>query len=88
VGDVFADRFYTTRYFVPESQWQKIDRRNAAAIMCVGVANSAGGYSDENFGRPDRWKGNLGIFQRFADLHELNSPHQSGFLRRQLAWFP
>jgi len=56
--------------------------------MCVGVANSAGGYSDENFGRPDRWKGNLGIFQRFADLHELNSPHQSGFLRRQLAWFP
>lgn len=84
MSDFFADRFHKTRYFVPESQWQTIDRRNAAAIVRVGVANSAGGYSDQNFGRPDLWKCNLGIFQRFTDLHELDSPHKIVIRRGQL----
>jgi hypothetical protein len=80
VGDFFADRFHKTRYFVPENQWQTIDRRNAAAIVRVGVANSAGRYSDQDFRRPDLWKSNLGVFQRFTDLHELDSPHEASSL--------
>ena len=61
-----------------------IDRRNAAAIVRVGVANSAGRYPDQNVGWPDPWKPNLGIFQRFADLHELDSSHKLVIRRGQL----
>jgi hypothetical protein len=76
VDDFFADRFHAPRNFVPERQGQAIDRGNAGAIVRVGVANSAGSYSDQNFGRPDLWEGDFGLLQRFADLHELDSPHE------------
>ena len=43
--------------------------------MLVGVTNPAGRDADQDFGRADLWKLNLGIFQRCADLHELDSSH-------------
>ena len=43
--------------------------------MRVGVTNSAGCDADQNFGWTDIWKWNLGVFQRFAELDELNGSH-------------
>ena len=39
------------------------------------MADPAGGNSDQDLGRTDLWEWSLGIFQRCADLHELDSSH-------------
>ena len=81
--DLSAYSFHTPRNFVPESDWQRINRGDASAIVSIRVADPAGFDSDQDFGRADLWKWNLGIFQRFADLHELDSPHKTGGQRSE-----
>src|SRR5437773_4575182 len=75
VVDLFAHRFHTARYFVPESHRQRIYRRNVFSKVRVGVADPAGCYPDQDFGRADLWKCNLGIFQWFPQLQEPHSSH-------------
>jgi len=43
--------------------------------MRIGVANPASCDSDQDFGRADLWKRDLGIFQWCAGLHQLDSSH-------------
>jgi hypothetical protein len=73
--DIFTHDLYLTCHFVSESDRQRIYRRDTGAIVRVGVTDSAGGYTDQNFRRPDLWNGDFGIFQLFAELHESHRSH-------------
>ena len=44
--------------------------------MRVGMADAAGGDTDQNVGWAERWNGNLGILQRFAELYEAHRFHR------------
>jgi hypothetical protein len=76
MADLFADSFHAARHFVSESHWQRVYCGNAGAIVRVGVTDPASCYSHQDVRGPDLWKWNVGLFQWFADLHELDSPHK------------
>jgi len=75
VIDFCTHCFHPTRDLVPESHWQWISRRNACAIVRIGMADPARRHANQNFGRADLWKRDLGIFQRFPEPHEPHSSH-------------
>lgn len=75
VRDIFPNTFHVTGYFVPEGHRQRIKFRNTRAIVRIGVADAAGGHADQNLGRTDFRNCNVGLFQWFAGLNELDSSH-------------
>ena len=52
VIDFCTHCFHPTRDLVPESHWQWISRRNACAIVRIGMADPARRHANQNFGGP------------------------------------
>jgi hypothetical protein len=75
VVDISPHSFHAPRYFMPERHWQRINRRDASAIVRIRMADPAGCDSDQDLGRADLWRRNLGIFQWFPELDQSNSSH-------------
>ena len=76
IPNIRSDFFDTTRYFVPESQREIIEARNAGAIMRVRMTYASGGNANQNILAANFRDWNVFIFQRLTDLNELYCSHQ------------
>ena len=79
----FTNSFDPTCDFVSRSNRQRIDRRYAGAVMRIRVADPTGGDANQKVGWAERWNGNLGILQRFAELHQADGFHRKQTLNAE-----
>ena len=75
VRDLRANFFHATSDFVPKRYRQRINFRNAGAIVYVGVTNPGRSNANQNIVRSDLRKRDFDIFERFSDLSELDCSH-------------
>jgi hypothetical protein len=62
-------------HFVPKRDWQMIDRRNAGAVMCIGMTDSSRFNAHEDIGWADLRDRNFDVLERLSNLGELDGLH-------------
>src|SRR5437016_1449589 len=74
-ADSLAGFLYNAGHFMPERDRQTRDRRNARAVMRIGMANASGFDANQNIARTDWRDPDLLRFERRIGLDETNGFH-------------